>query len=1166
MHLGQNQMDLTSAKCVINSISRFIHLVSCQTVKPAPLQKNCTKMISVLRCLKPVLDDVFDYKIPLDENLYRECEELDRQVNEAREFIENWSPKTSRVLSVLQSGELLIMLQGTSLRICHIIDRFHKLTSSTSVLNNLQHHMQELKCLKKESTSVYIEEVLRNQKNNTKPSYECQREIIELLNLTSNQELLKESIAVEKERLNAEVNKTKVELDEINQIANLVCSLRDYAMKTKCPGVKSDVSVPSYFRCPLSLELMLDPVIVASGQTYQRQSIQTWLDSGLNVCPKTHQRLNHAILIPNYTVKAMIANWCEENNVELPHDSKQSNSIQSSPPTDYLLHQDLNRARSFGSSHSSNSNSKSSLQTGNAFEQQKGDDSSRLSGERETEMFEQQSHAHSCSHSRSESFSSSISSTDYVPSVSKTVSEISNKHPNVMLSGEINNNVFTASPANEEVANFPTASQEQFQSPGSKKATTPGMSNKHQNVQEKHQNVPTVSGISNKHQNVLLSGEFNNSVFPASPAYKEFGNFPMATQEQFQSPVSKNAKSPGISDKHQNVQEKHQNVPAVRGMPNKQPNVQEKQENVQKHQNVPTVSGISNKHQNVQEKHQNISMVSGISNKHQNVLLSGEINNNVFPASPANKEPGNFPTVSREQFQSPGSKNAMTLGISNKHQNVQEKHEIVPRVSGISNKNQNVQEKHQNVPTVSGISNKHQNVLLSGEINNNVFPASHANKEVENFPTVSEQFQSPGSENATIPGISIKHQNMLEKHHNVPTVSEISNKHQNVQEKHQNVPTVSGISNKHQNVLLSGEINNNVFPASPAYKEFGNFPTASREQFQSLGSKNQTTDNENKYNNNNDIVFTSHSSSEDDVRSVSNSESDKLTTTHVGKLIEYLQSQSKETQASAAEELRLLTKHNMENRIIAGKCGAIMHLLPLLYSDMKITQEHAVTAILNLSINEDNKTLIMEAGAIEPLIHVLKNGNNGAKENSAATLFSLSVPENNKMKIGRSGAVKALVELLASGTLRGKKDAATALFNLSIFHENKARIVQAGAVKFLVKLLDPADGMVDKAVALLANLSTIPEGRIEIVRERATPLLVELVDSGSNRGKENAASILLQLSLHSPKFCTLILQEGVVPPVVALSQFGTPRAKEKAQQLLSHFRSQREGPNGRGKS
>ncbi|KAE9619376.1 putative U box domain-containing protein [Lupinus albus] len=41
-------------------------------------------------------------------------------------------------------------------------------------------------------------------------------------------------------------------------------------MKTEYTEVKSGDSVPSYFRCSLSLELMLDPVIAASGQTFER--------------------------------------------------------------------------------------------------------------------------------------------------------------------------------------------------------------------------------------------------------------------------------------------------------------------------------------------------------------------------------------------------------------------------------------------------------------------------------------------------------------------------------------------------------------------------------------------------------------------------------------------------------------------------------------------------------------------------------------------------------------------------------------------------------------------------------------------------------------------------------------------------------------------------------
>ncbi|KAJ9564883.1 hypothetical protein OSB04_000849 [Centaurea solstitialis] len=97
--------------------------------------------------------------------------------------------------------------------------------------------------------------------------------------------------------------------------------------------------------------------------------------------------------------------------------------------------------------------------------------------------------------------------------------------------------------------------------------------------------------------------------------------------------------------------------------------------------------------------------------------------------------------------------------------------------------------------------------------------------------------------------------------------------------------------------------------------------------------------------------------------------------------------------------------------------------------------------------------------------------------------------------------------------------------------------------------MDPVTEMVDKSVALLSNLSTISEGCLAIAREGGIPLLVEVVETGSQRGKENAASILLQLCLNSPKYCRLVLQEGAVPPLVALSQSGTSRAKEKLHHL-----------------
>lgn len=85
---------------------------------------------------------------------------------------------------------------------------------------------------------------------------------------------------------------------------------------------QSLVPIPDDFRCPISLDLMRDPVIVSSGHTYDRNSIAQWIDSGHHVCPKSNQRLIHMALIPNYALKSLMQQWCHENNVNLNEATK----------------------------------------------------------------------------------------------------------------------------------------------------------------------------------------------------------------------------------------------------------------------------------------------------------------------------------------------------------------------------------------------------------------------------------------------------------------------------------------------------------------------------------------------------------------------------------------------------------------------------------------------------------------------------------------------------------------------------------------------------------------------------------------------------------------------------------------------------------------------------
>lgn len=75
---------------------------------------------------------------------------------------------------------------------------------------------------------------------------------------------------------------------------------------------------PEELRCPISLQLMYDPVIIASGQTYERICIEKWFSDGHNTCPKTQQQLCHLGLTPNYCVKGLVASWCEQNGVPVP--------------------------------------------------------------------------------------------------------------------------------------------------------------------------------------------------------------------------------------------------------------------------------------------------------------------------------------------------------------------------------------------------------------------------------------------------------------------------------------------------------------------------------------------------------------------------------------------------------------------------------------------------------------------------------------------------------------------------------------------------------------------------------------------------------------------------------------------------------------------------------
>ncbi|WVZ90871.1 hypothetical protein U9M48_037129 [Paspalum notatum var. saurae] len=277
---------------------------------------------------------------------------------------------------------------------------------------------------------------------------------------------------------------------------------------------------------------------------------------------------------------------------------------------------------------------------------------------------------------------------------------------------------------------------------------------------------------------------------------------------------------------------------------------------------------------------------------------------------------------------------------------------------------------------------------------------------------------------------------------------------------------------------------------------------------------------------------------------------------NIDALLSQLCSPDPEEQRSAAAELRLLAKRNANNRICIAEAGAIPLLLSLLSSSDLRTQEHAVTALLNLSIHEDNKASIISSGAVPSIVHVLKNGSMEARENAAATLFSLSVVDEYKVTIGGTGAIPALVVLLSEGSQRGKKDAAAALFNLCIYQGNKGRAIRAGLVPLIMGLVtNPTGALMDEAMAILSILSSHPEGKAAIGAAQPVPVLVEMIGSGSPRNRENAAAVMLHLCIGEQQLVHLARAQecGIMVPLRELALNGTERGKRKAVQLLERM-------------
>jgi hypothetical protein len=68
-------------------------------------------------------------------------------------------------------------------------------------------------------------------------------------------------------------------------------------------------TAPTVFRCPLTQQVMLDPVLAGDGFIYERSAIEQWLSMGRRTSPMTNDPLPHTFLTAQQQLRRSIETW-----------------------------------------------------------------------------------------------------------------------------------------------------------------------------------------------------------------------------------------------------------------------------------------------------------------------------------------------------------------------------------------------------------------------------------------------------------------------------------------------------------------------------------------------------------------------------------------------------------------------------------------------------------------------------------------------------------------------------------------------------------------------------------------------------------------------------------------------------------------------------------------
>ncbi|KAL3619802.1 hypothetical protein CASFOL_034714 [Castilleja foliolosa] len=303
-------------------------------------RKECTSLIRRLKIFLPLLEEIRDVEMTtIPDAGIDYLKKLKKAFQSAKKLLK-LCHGGSKIYLALESEAMMVRFHAVYDNISQAIDGmpYEELGISEEQKEQVELLRMQLKRAKKRTDTQDIEltmdlMVALSTNNERNADIASMERLANKLSLHTPEELKQETLAIRKlvkERRGLSADSTQQIVNLLNKFKALAGVAENGILDdpdvpkslTKCLSI----AVPNEFLCPITLEIMSDPVIVATGQTYERDQIQQWLDSNHQTCPKSGQILSHLSLTPNYALKNLILQWCEKNNFHLPEKEPSTNA------------------------------------------------------------------------------------------------------------------------------------------------------------------------------------------------------------------------------------------------------------------------------------------------------------------------------------------------------------------------------------------------------------------------------------------------------------------------------------------------------------------------------------------------------------------------------------------------------------------------------------------------------------------------------------------------------------------------------------------------------------------------------------------------------------------------------------------------------------------------